>query len=73
MAYHDALFQLGMDLTRSSLAQKEDLRAPLTRARATLEDTAVERGAMPAETGERTATPPARRRTVRKAKAKAAA
>ncbi len=25
MAYHDALFQLGMDLTRSSTAQKEDL------------------------------------------------
>jgi S-adenosylmethionine decarboxylase len=24
MAYHDALFQLGMDLTRSSTAQKED-------------------------------------------------
>jgi S-adenosylmethionine decarboxylase len=25
MAYHDTLFQLGMDLTRSSTAQKEDL------------------------------------------------
>ncbi|MDX2259932.1 MAG: adenosylmethionine decarboxylase [Hyphomicrobiaceae bacterium] len=28
MAYDDTLFQLGMDLTRSSTAQKEDLTAP---------------------------------------------
>ncbi len=33
MAYHDTLFQLGMDLTRSSTAQKEDhgKTAPLAR------------------------------------------
>ena len=28
MAYHDTLFQLGMDLTRSSTAQEEDFAAP---------------------------------------------
>ena|SRR5688572_2158514 len=34
MAFNDTLFQLGMDLTRSSPAQKEDLHAPVRRRRA---------------------------------------
>ena len=38
MAYHDALFQLGMDLTRSSTAQKEDHgpTAPVARTKTAL-------------------------------------
>jgi S-adenosylmethionine decarboxylase len=31
MAFNDSLFQLGMDLTRSSTTQTEDLNAPLSR------------------------------------------
>ncbi len=31
MAFNDSLFQLGMDSTRSSLAQKEDLNATSAR------------------------------------------
>jgi S-adenosylmethionine decarboxylase len=42
MAYHDTLFQLGMDLTRSSPAQKEDLHASQG-ARVALEDTTEDR------------------------------
>jgi S-adenosylmethionine decarboxylase len=44
MAFNDTLFQLGMDLTRSSPAQKEDLHASQV-ARAALEDTTEDRGA----------------------------
>ncbi len=44
MAFNDTLFQLGMDLTRSSPAQKEDLDA-LQGARVALEDTTEDRGA----------------------------
>ncbi|MGE3231841.1 MAG: adenosylmethionine decarboxylase [Hyphomicrobium sp.] len=44
MAFNDTLFQLGMDLTRSSPAQKEDLHASQS-ARAALEDTTGNRGA----------------------------
>ena len=36
MAFSDALFQLGMDLTRSSTAQKEDLGEVLRAKRATI-------------------------------------
>lgn len=45
MAFNDTLFQLGMDLTRSSPAQKEDLAASAQGARAALEDTTEDRGA----------------------------
>jgi S-adenosylmethionine decarboxylase len=44
MAFNDTLFQLGMDLTRSSPAQKEDLHASQG-ARVALEDTTEDRGA----------------------------
>jgi S-adenosylmethionine decarboxylase len=44
MAFNDTLFQLGMDLTRSSPAQKEDLAASAQGARAALEDTTEDRG-----------------------------
>ncbi|MDQ8698382.1 adenosylmethionine decarboxylase [Hyphomicrobium sp. LHD-15] len=44
MAFNDTLFQLGMDLTRSSPAQKEDLHASAQGARAALEDTTEDRG-----------------------------
>jgi S-adenosylmethionine decarboxylase len=44
MAFNDTLFQLGMDLTRSSPAQKEDLAAVAQGARAALEDTKEDRG-----------------------------
>lgn len=44
MAFDDALFQLGMDLTRSSPAQKEDL-AVRAGARAAIEDTPGDRDA----------------------------
>ena len=44
MAFNDTLFQLGMDLTRSSPAQKEDLAATAQGARAALEDTKEDRG-----------------------------
>src|SRR5690606_31668478 len=44
MAFNDTLFQLGMDLTRSSPAQKEDLHASQD-AHAALEDTSEDRGA----------------------------
>ncbi len=44
MAFNDTLFPLGMDLTRSSPAQKEDLHASQS-ARAALEDTTGDRGA----------------------------
>jgi S-adenosylmethionine decarboxylase len=44
MAFNDTLFQLGMDLTRSSPAQKEDLHAAQV-ARVALEDTTEDRGA----------------------------
>jgi S-adenosylmethionine decarboxylase len=44
MAFNDTLFQLGMDLTRSSPAQKEDLHASRD-ARVALEDTTEDRGA----------------------------
>jgi len=43
MAFNDTLFQLGMDLTRSSPAQKEDLHASQG-ARVALEDTTGNRG-----------------------------
>jgi len=43
MAYHDALFQLGMDLTRSSTAQKEDHGDSAHVARGTKKDYFVER------------------------------
>lgn len=43
MAYHDALFQLGMDLTRSSTAQKEDNGETARVARQTRKDFFVER------------------------------
>lgn len=43
MAFNDTLFQLGMDLTRSSPAQKEDLHATQG-ARVALEDTTEDRG-----------------------------
>lgn len=43
MAFNDTLFQLGMDLTRSSPAQKEDLSASRTVAHAALEDAANDR------------------------------
>lgn len=36
MAFNDTLFQLGMDLTRSSPAQKEDIRVPVRASRAPL-------------------------------------
>jgi S-adenosylmethionine decarboxylase len=36
MAFNDTLFQLGMDLTRSSPAQKEEFRAPARVSRASL-------------------------------------
>jgi len=39
MAFNDTLFQLGMDLTRSSPAQKEDLAAPARAARLAWKDT----------------------------------
>lgn len=42
MAFNDTLFQLGMDLTRSSPAQKEDLHASQG-ARVALEDTTENR------------------------------
>lgn len=42
MAFNDTLFQLGMDLTRSSPAQKEDLHATQG-ARVALEDTSEDR------------------------------
>ncbi len=42
MAFNDTLFQLGMDLTRSSPAQKEDLHASQG-ARVALEDTTEDR------------------------------
>lgn len=44
MAFNDTLFQLGMDLTRSSPAQKEDLHASQG-ARVALEDTTEDRSA----------------------------
>ncbi len=44
MAFNDTLFQLGMDLTRSSPAQEEDLHASAQVARAALEDTTENRG-----------------------------
>ena len=44
MAFNDTLFQLGMDLTRSSPAQEEDLHA-LQGARVALEDTTEDRSA----------------------------
>jgi S-adenosylmethionine decarboxylase len=43
MAFNDTLFQLGMDLTRSSPAQKEDLSASAQGAHAALEDAANDR------------------------------
>lgn len=43
MAYHDALFQLGMDLTRSSTAQKEDLHAVVPVAHEERKDFFIER------------------------------
>jgi S-adenosylmethionine decarboxylase len=42
MAFNDTLFQLGMDLTRSSPAQKEDLPAPARAARKVRKDTVSE-------------------------------
>lgn len=39
MAFNDTLFQLGMDLTRSSPAQKEDFAARAESARAALRKT----------------------------------
>jgi S-adenosylmethionine decarboxylase len=42
MAFNDTLFQLGMDLTRSSPAQKEDLRAPARASRVAARDTTSE-------------------------------
>lgn len=47
MAFDDALFQLGMDLTRSSTAQKEDPNEPARVARDTLTSTADESGVQP--------------------------
>ncbi len=43
MAYNDALFQLGMDLTRSSTAQKEDLGEVAQGAREDRKDFFIER------------------------------
>ena len=43
MAYHDALFQLGMDLTRSSTAQKEDLHEAARVAHEKRKDFFIER------------------------------
>jgi len=43
MAFNDTLFQLGMDLTRSSPAQKEDIAASAQGAHAALEDTSEDR------------------------------
>jgi S-adenosylmethionine decarboxylase len=43
MAFNDTLFQLGMDLTRSSPAQKEDLHATVRVARDAAMDTNSER------------------------------
>lgn len=43
MAFNDTLFQLGMDLTRSSPAQKEDFRAPARVSRASLKGSREDR------------------------------
>lgn len=43
MAFNDTLFQLGMDLTRSSPAQKEDLAVRAQGARTALEETTATR------------------------------
>jgi len=47
MAFNDTLFQLGMDLTRSSPAQKEDLAAPARAARSVRNDTVSEFESVP--------------------------
>lgn len=44
MAFNDTLFQLGMDLTRSSPAQKEELHVPARASRVPLKGTAEVRG-----------------------------
>jgi S-adenosylmethionine decarboxylase len=43
MAFNDTLFQLGMDLTRSSTAQKEDLNVPARLAHDDRKDFFIER------------------------------
>jgi S-adenosylmethionine decarboxylase len=43
MAFNDTLFQLGMDLTRSSPAQKEDIHVPARVSRAPLKGTREDR------------------------------
>lgn len=45
MAFNDTLFQLGMDLTRSSPAQKEEFPVPARASGATSEGTREDRGA----------------------------
>jgi S-adenosylmethionine decarboxylase len=47
MAFNDALFQLGMDLTRSSTAQKEDLNEIVRVAHIDREDCFAERESAP--------------------------
>jgi S-adenosylmethionine decarboxylase len=46
MAYYDALFQLGMDLTRSSTTQKEDPFAPMLASEAVRKDQVDEAAAV---------------------------
>ena len=48
MAFNDTLFQLGMDLTRSSPAQKEEFRVPVRMSRTTSKGIGEDQGTAPA-------------------------
>ena len=48
MAFNDTLFQLGMDLTRSSPAQKEEFRVPVRASRVSLKGIGEDQGTAPA-------------------------